>query len=602
METLGSLIGKMRIERGISQSVLAKGLCSSQMLAKIENDERNPDKLLADHLLQRLGKCPDRLEIILSLEEYEEIELRNSVQEYILQGKITEAKMALDLYMRTYKSSSLREQFCLQMHAFIADEIDEEVSKRMNLLVQAMEITQPHWQEGLQKKCLYSTAELENLIDIATMKVKYGDEIWGLYTLKKIYDYIQERYSDVNEKVKILPKCACCLAEKYLSKEMYVEAQRILEDSFEILRNTGVIYYMVPVMDNLIKLYKFQKNENKVKFIENRRDALIDIHRDYNLEYKLKERMFYNYTIADYHLDCEIISGARKNQGMTQEVLGDGIYESPESVSRIENGIYAPSKSKFPKLMEKLGLKETRYNGYVITNDFEILELEGNISRMTAHRKNTEAQYEMEILRELIKGDSSFNRQRICMYETMFEIITSVAPYSESLEKAYNNLKRTYELNAEEYRVPMGTETYIINQIAMIYYRLNKLEKAIGLLQETLSIYEASRVNYKYHYAHVGLILSNLAKYLEENNMNDLASDMAIKSMILFLEQGKGEKINSALISQACAGEKSGKNKNACERWFRQAFYMSDLFKQSLDARIIDTYFRDNYDGGIIWD
>ena len=148
----------------------------------------------------------------------------------------------------------------------------------------------------------------------------------------------------------------------------------------------------------------------------------------------------------------------------------------------------------------------------------------------------------------------------------------------------------------------MGTETYIINQIAMIYYRLNKLEKAIGLLQETLSIYEASRVNYKYHYAHVGLILSNLAKYLEENNMNDLASDMAIKSMILFLEQGKGEKINSALISQACAGEKSGKNKNACERWFRQAFYMSDLFKQSLDARIIDTYFRDNYDGSIIWD
>ena len=64
--TLGKIIEKLCIEKNYSRRQLCQGLCSAQMLIKIETDQSDVDKFLADILLQRLGKSSDKLEIILS--------------------------------------------------------------------------------------------------------------------------------------------------------------------------------------------------------------------------------------------------------------------------------------------------------------------------------------------------------------------------------------------------------------------------------------------------------------------------------------------------------------------------------------------------------
>lgn len=51
----GSLIHMLRTEQKIPQSTLCKGLCSKSKLSKIENGILQPDLLLAEALLQRLG-------------------------------------------------------------------------------------------------------------------------------------------------------------------------------------------------------------------------------------------------------------------------------------------------------------------------------------------------------------------------------------------------------------------------------------------------------------------------------------------------------------------------------------------------------------------
>lgn len=53
--TIGSLIRELRVKQKISQPVLCRGLCSKSKLSKIENGTLNPDVILAEILLQRLG-------------------------------------------------------------------------------------------------------------------------------------------------------------------------------------------------------------------------------------------------------------------------------------------------------------------------------------------------------------------------------------------------------------------------------------------------------------------------------------------------------------------------------------------------------------------
>ena len=53
--TFGRLIQELRIQQNVSQQVLCQGLCSKSKLSKIENGSLQPDVLLAETLLQRLG-------------------------------------------------------------------------------------------------------------------------------------------------------------------------------------------------------------------------------------------------------------------------------------------------------------------------------------------------------------------------------------------------------------------------------------------------------------------------------------------------------------------------------------------------------------------
>lgn len=53
--TFGALIRMLRTEQKLSQNILCQGLCSKSALSKIENGTLQPDMMLAEALLQRLG-------------------------------------------------------------------------------------------------------------------------------------------------------------------------------------------------------------------------------------------------------------------------------------------------------------------------------------------------------------------------------------------------------------------------------------------------------------------------------------------------------------------------------------------------------------------
>ena len=93
---IGSLIKKEREEKKISREKLCNGICTQTMLFKIEDNQSDTDKLLVDILLQRLGKSPDKLEVIMSYGEYNKIRARKIIEELMLKKRFNRAKYLLE--------------------------------------------------------------------------------------------------------------------------------------------------------------------------------------------------------------------------------------------------------------------------------------------------------------------------------------------------------------------------------------------------------------------------------------------------------------------------------------------------------------------------
>ena len=110
----GEFIANLRKENDISQDKLCDGLCTRSMICKFEKGEREPDKLLQNRFLTRLGVVPENYENFLYYEDYCRWEKQQGIIHNILEEHMDEAKKLLEAYRLEYDMSiPLEEQFYL---------------------------------------------------------------------------------------------------------------------------------------------------------------------------------------------------------------------------------------------------------------------------------------------------------------------------------------------------------------------------------------------------------------------------------------------------------------------------------------------------------
>ena len=110
--SIGELLERQRKEKGYSKSVVCRGLCSVTALSRYENGMRIPDKFLLEYLLQRLGCNAQQYEMIISNEEFDEIQQQKKIEELIEQGKCSEAEAEIGNYKKMKSSSkAIHEQY-----------------------------------------------------------------------------------------------------------------------------------------------------------------------------------------------------------------------------------------------------------------------------------------------------------------------------------------------------------------------------------------------------------------------------------------------------------------------------------------------------------
>ncbi len=161
--TVASLIERERVKAEMPEQQLIYGLGSRGILRKLEQAEAQSDKLLCDILLQRLGKSPDKLEYILSWQEYRKECIRSCFEDCVFKKNKRWAERVLKLYTEKVEMRSVHQMYIYRAQGMIAYWIDRDLEQAEECFLHAIETTMPFWQEKDWLKYRISGMELENV-------------------------------------------------------------------------------------------------------------------------------------------------------------------------------------------------------------------------------------------------------------------------------------------------------------------------------------------------------------------------------------------------------------------------------------------------------
>lgn len=249
--TFGKLLENARVSREISKTRLCKGICTITALTRYEQDERIPDKFLADFLLERAGVFTYKYEFITSEEEFHYSTKRKVIDDFIYNNQLEIAFDEIKKYENSLKESdNLHRQYILLKKAIIQMKY-MEIDEAMELIKQGLLLTQC---DAYKKEMLFSNVEMQlcyKLSECLCVRNESEKAHKILVNLKNniekfecgnktndYYPYILYRLAQLENECFNFGKAYeyLCIAETYMLKEYKIH---LLKDIMELKEDIG---------------------------------------------------------------------------------------------------------------------------------------------------------------------------------------------------------------------------------------------------------------------------------------------------------------------------------------------------------------------------
>lgn len=244
--TIGKLIKKLRIKQGISQQTLCLGLCSKSKLSKIENETLQPEVILAETLLQRLGFSEREFVFWGNEKEAKFYELKFKLirANYLSDNEINDCLSQLE-NMITDKDVLYKQFFLFKKAQFLDSE-----KNRLNRFQEALYCTIKNF--DLQKIMAYrlSWIELSILNNIAYEYRFTNTPYQSIIILQKVLEYRQTASLDIIFQAQIYPvtlKYLCC-------NLIYQNHYKEMVDIYHTI-NTSISKYHIPMQGSIFFYY-----------------------------------------------------------------------------------------------------------------------------------------------------------------------------------------------------------------------------------------------------------------------------------------------------------------------------------------------------------
>lgn len=322
---IGKIILQLREKAKVTQAMLTRGITSIHELSKIESIRSIPNKFLSDALIQRLGKSADKIEMVLSDQEYELYFLRTLIESELLAKEYDSSDERLIEYKKLKGCDTpIQMQYIKKMETIAAYLRHGDNAESLTGFIRALEITFLEWKEGDIKNYYLCTQELQILILIGCMYAKNNDIIKAIEIEKMVLEYVDERYTDSEEIAKIYPHCSYLLAQYYSLKNEWDQVEMVCQKAMSCLIENGVLSFLHEIMGFLIEcLNRSLKKEEEQKLIK-QKNALDFVYQMVAPKIKTAEiiKLIVTSIQCEIILSNEMIRDVRIAQGMSQEEFG----------------------------------------------------------------------------------------------------------------------------------------------------------------------------------------------------------------------------------------------------------------------------------------
>lgn len=553
----------------------------------------------------------------------------------------------------------VREMYWHRILAEWAYWIDGKPEAAMRELLLAAGLTLPGWWEKKLEYFVISTVEMENLLAIARLELEARSRRCGMRTAalrKKIWDenwqpvgqesqpngpwgregmtlpgflrecmaYIRKHFTDAQEHAKVFAKCAWLLSYIELEQGNVPEAYGMCEEAVEELRDYGISAFLPPMLERLLAccgkameiLGKMKEENSELPYAWQRDwdvlsgryghylEALRHIYVKSGLCPDPPVSIFVKCYQKSYHLDYEFIRSERMAQGMTREEMVEGVYQSQKTLWQIEVKRTSPHGRNFRLLMDKIDSDKGRYNAFVVSDSFEVLELKDEIERCMSRKEYERAGELTRTLENQLDMENTENQRIILYIRDVVEFRQGNVSCLEMLQRCWKLLGESYHIAKDVetggipdikklrggsfYRAPMKAEMGLINQIALLLRRLQYDEEAEAVYEAVLKSMEASDVALRYRYRIYALPLGNLAKCQK-------SVDLSRKGISYELSCGKMNSLGYALMVWACAIEDDSPDRAESREMVLDSYYLCELSKNYRFREDIKRYYNERY-------
>ena len=605
-KSLGIILKKLRKEQRVGQKDLARGICSVSTLSRIEGGIKEPEQLLFDYLITRLGKDSTKWELILTEPDKKLFEKRNYM-EYLIQTKQWEA---LEIEVEQYehmqeKSTCLDEQYCCLIRTILYGQ-KKNYKKALQKGIEGLEKTEFYMEE---KHFKLHVAVSRNELRLLYLIGKYWFQEEEKTTLflyqywNELFIYVEERCTDKRYRLEFYIEALYYLAAIFYKEGKFEESISYCKEALQELIEKKSSYYLKEFL-LLVKELEHSYDTSPLASILSTKniDNLLETLEFWEQEsIKFQEKQQYIRAYNGTYSINEVIKHTRHYRGKTQEDIigsmnGIDMIGNQSGISKIENGKRTPRKGNGKHYLESVGLDTKKTDYYqlsILGEDFEIQELRWEIDFYIGIREVDKAEKLLWELKQKIDLDVPYNKQYIGLSELFIQNERNLLPCEEYVNEIFELLSLTID-NVEQFKEEGEISCFLTREELILLMNVGCSYHQSGNYKMALKYYKKLEAYFSDFYQMAGAsiyktLLHNLSQVYGLLGEYEQSMEKSRKSILLEMLYSKVERLYPALYNIGwCFGKMMIQEKDhrkweqhrlQCSQYFRQSFYLADLFR-----------------------
>lgn len=577
------MIREFREKQGRTIEEAARGLLSAAELSRVENGTKEIEYLIMEALFETYGKSLDKLEIVVSSDEYRILELRDRICEALLQKRSADAEELI----RQYKDITDEEKLIHRQYIQMAEAISNyNKAGKLTAVLQQLKTSLHLTTAEIKGQNIHLFhQEIYLIYMIFWMQYQCGDTERLLDNARKVEQYICEQYTDEEEKVKIYPQCIWLLGRILLDIQYDKTAKYTINKGIDCLTENGALHWLTQLLELKKECEERLGEKAEAEECDRYLDAIRTLY-EVAGERQTKEISLALFMQSSTQRECIIsnyfLKNLREEKGVTQYEMSEDIC-AWETVSRIESG-RTPNQKKLYRLWKKLGIERERYYGFIESEHYEVYGWVRDYNRLIGNEKRQEAEMLFERIESELDKKIPVNKQ----YLERARITEKLRNGRISNEEAIEELRKILAITMPPlpsgkriYRIPFRTEFAIMNQIARTFAAMGKYDSACEIYAEVLKQYHKNESTLRGHVVQGILLYVCYAAILEDNNELELSEQIAKEGMKFTIECMRGDTACKILANLTCVYEKR-KEIELEMRYLKDAYYLSRLYRQGM--------------------